>query len=99
MLDWGIPGLLDTLEALDKAGIKHAGAGRNLREAQAPAILESGEDCRVIVFGLGSLSSGIPAEWSAREDRPGLNVIETPARRYGSTRWQKRSARLNGKAM
>ena len=71
MLDWGIPGLLDTLEALDKAGIKHAGAGCNLREARSPAILETGEDCRVIVFSLGSLSSGIPAEWSARDDRPG----------------------------
>jgi poly-gamma-glutamate synthesis protein (capsule biosynthesis protein) len=77
MLDWGIPGLLDTLEALDKAGIKHAGAGRSLCEAQAPAILKSGKDCRVIVFSLGSLSSGIPAEWSALEDRPGVNVIET----------------------
>ena len=32
ILDWGIPGLLDTLEALEKAGIKHAGAGHNLRE-------------------------------------------------------------------
>jgi poly-gamma-glutamate capsule biosynthesis protein CapA/YwtB (metallophosphatase superfamily) len=80
MLDWGIPGLLDTLEALDKAGIKHAGAGHNLREAQAPAILENGDGCRVIVFSLGSISSGIPAEWSAREDRPGLNVIETQAK-------------------
>ena len=78
MLDWGIPGLLDTLEVLDKAGIKHAGAGRNLREAQAPAILTNGEHCKVIVFSLGSLTSGIPAEWSAREDRPGLNMIETP---------------------
>jgi poly-gamma-glutamate synthesis protein (capsule biosynthesis protein) len=77
MLDWGIAGLLDTLEALDKAGIKHAGAGHNLGEAQAPAILETGDDCRVIVFSLGSISSGIPAEWSAQEDRPGVNVIET----------------------
>lgn len=76
MLDWGIPGLLDTLKVLETAGIKYAGAGRNVRQAQAPAILETG-GCRVIVFGLGSLSSGIPAEWSAQEDRPGLNVIET----------------------
>jgi poly-gamma-glutamate capsule biosynthesis protein CapA/YwtB (metallophosphatase superfamily) len=77
MLDWGIPGLVDALEILDKAGIKHAGAGRNLREAQAPAILETIAGCRVMVFSLGSLSSGIPAEWSALEDRPGVNVIET----------------------
>ena len=77
MLDWGIPGLLDTLKALDNAGIKHAGAGRNLREAQEPAILPAGEGSRVIVFSLGSTSSGIPIAWSAEEDRPGLYVIET----------------------
>jgi len=77
MLDWGIPGLLDTLQALDQAEIKHAGAGRNLQEAQAPAILETGEGGRVILFSLGSTSSGIPAEWSAQTNRPGLHMIET----------------------
>jgi poly-gamma-glutamate synthesis protein (capsule biosynthesis protein) len=66
-----------TLEGLDKAGIKYAGAGRSLREAQAPAILEAAAGSRVIVFSLGSLSSGIPSEWAALEDRPGINVIET----------------------
>jgi poly-gamma-glutamate synthesis protein (capsule biosynthesis protein) len=77
LLDWGIPGLIETLETLDKSGIKHAGAGRNVREAQAPAILEVGEGRRVIVFGLGSLSSGIPPEWTALADRPGLSILET----------------------
>jgi poly-gamma-glutamate synthesis protein (capsule biosynthesis protein) len=77
MLDWGIPGLLDTLKALDSAGMKHVGAGRKLREAQEPAILPAGEDSRVIVFSLGSTSSGIPIAWSAEEDRPGIYVIET----------------------
>jgi poly-gamma-glutamate synthesis protein (capsule biosynthesis protein) len=75
-LDWGIAGLLDTIEALDRNGIKHAGAGCNIREAQAPAILDSGQGNRVIVFSLGSLSSGIPAQWAAAESEPGLNVIE-----------------------
>lgn len=76
-LDWGVPGLLETLDALDAAGIKHAGAGRTLREAQAPAIMEIGPGSRAIVFGLGSTSSGIPADHSAGEDRPGLHIIET----------------------
>ena len=76
-LDWGIPGLLETLAALDKAKIKHAGAGHNLREAQAPVILETGEGTRVIVFSLGSTSSGIPAEWSAQSNRAGLYLIES----------------------
>jgi poly-gamma-glutamate synthesis protein (capsule biosynthesis protein) len=77
ILDWGIAGLLDTIEILDTMGIKHAGAGRNLREAQAPAILNGREGFRVIVFSLGSLSSGIPGEWAALESQPGINVMET----------------------
>jgi poly-gamma-glutamate synthesis protein (capsule biosynthesis protein) len=77
MLDWGITGLLDTIEMLDTTGIKHAGAGRSFREAEAPAILNGREGFRVIVYSLGSLSSGIPGEWSALENRPGINVMET----------------------
>jgi poly-gamma-glutamate synthesis protein (capsule biosynthesis protein) len=76
-LDWGIPGLLETLDALDKAKIKHSGAGRDLREARAPAIVETGAGTRLIVFGLGSTSSGIPADWSVGEHLPGLNVMES----------------------
>jgi len=76
-LDWGIPGLIETLDTLDQERIKYAGAGRNLVEARAPAILESGEDARVILFSMGSTSSGIPAEWSAQTNRPGLHILET----------------------
>jgi poly-gamma-glutamate synthesis protein (capsule biosynthesis protein) len=77
MLDWGITGLLDTLDALDQAGIKHAGAGRHLGDARTPAILDIGAAMRVVVFSIGSTSSGIPLAWSAEEDRPGLNLIES----------------------
>lgn len=77
ILDWGIPGLIETLDVLDKVKIKHAGAGLNLKEARAPAIMKTGEGTRVIVFSLGSTSSGIPAEWSARENLPGLHLIES----------------------
>lgn len=74
-LDWGVSGLLETLDGLDGAKIKHAGAGRSLGEAKAPAIVETRGGGRVIVFGLGSTSSGIPTEWSAGETRPGLHII------------------------
>lgn len=77
MLDWGIPGLIDSLNSLDQARIKHAGAGRNLREAQQPAILPLGDASRILVFSLGSTTSGIPITWSAGEDHAGLYVIET----------------------
>ena len=40
VLDWGYPGLEDTLEALKKANIKSSGAGRNLYEAQIPAMMD-----------------------------------------------------------
>ncbi len=89
MLDWGIPGLLDTISALNRAEIEHAGAGHNLAQARDPAVLDLGGDSRVIVFGLGSLSSGIPAQWAALEDRPGLNVLEDNPE--DSVRWLARA--------
>lgn len=40
ILDYYEKGLFDTMEILDKNGIKHAGAGRNIEEARTPAIIE-----------------------------------------------------------
>jgi poly-gamma-glutamate capsule biosynthesis protein CapA/YwtB (metallophosphatase superfamily) len=37
VLDWGYAGLAETLDTLHAAGIQTAGAGRNVREARAPA--------------------------------------------------------------
>ena len=76
VLDWGYPGLIETLETLEKAGVKSVGAGRNLKEAQAPAIMEIKGKGRVIVFSFGSPTSGIPFEWAASKDRPGINLLE-----------------------
>jgi poly-gamma-glutamate capsule biosynthesis protein CapA/YwtB (metallophosphatase superfamily) len=39
ILDYGPDGLLDTIAALDRAGIAHVGAGRTTDEAHAPAIV------------------------------------------------------------
>lgn len=39
VLDYGHEGLLDTVAALDQAGIAHAGAGRSHDEAHAPAVV------------------------------------------------------------
>jgi hypothetical protein len=39
-MDFDTPGLLDTIRALDEAGIRYVGAGRNLDEARAPVIME-----------------------------------------------------------
>jgi poly-gamma-glutamate capsule biosynthesis protein CapA/YwtB (metallophosphatase superfamily) len=75
VLDWGYPGLAETLGTLKKAGIRHSGAGRNLKEAEAPAAVETGGKGRVLVFSCGSATSGIPLAWAARENRPGVNLL------------------------
>jgi poly-gamma-glutamate synthesis protein (capsule biosynthesis protein) len=74
VLDWGQPGLFETLDSLHSAGVATAGAGRDRSEAQAPAVIDVAAG-RVIVLGLGSTTSGIPAEWAATEDRPGVDLV------------------------
>lgn len=75
VLDWGHAGLIETLETLDEAGIAHAGAGRDLAEATAPAVLDVPGKGRVLLFSLGSPTSGIPPAWAATEERPGVNLL------------------------
>ena len=75
VLDWGYPGLIETLETLKKKDLAGAGAGRDLREAEAPAVFEVGGRGRVIVFSFGSGTSGIPLSWAASEDSPGVNLL------------------------
>jgi len=72
--DWGLQGALDTFDALEAAGIAIAGAGRDAGLAAQPAILETPAG-RLLVFGVGTPSSGIPANWAARPDRAGINFI------------------------
>ena len=38
--DYGEEGILQTIEALDRVGIGHAGGGRNIEESHRPCILE-----------------------------------------------------------
>jgi poly-gamma-glutamate capsule biosynthesis protein CapA/YwtB (metallophosphatase superfamily) len=76
ILDYGQTGLMDTLHALQAAGIRTAGAGRDRSDAQRPAIVELAADRRVIVFSLGSATSGIPSGWSATPQRAGVDLLE-----------------------
>jgi poly-gamma-glutamate synthesis protein (capsule biosynthesis protein) len=76
VMDWGHSGLDETLCTLDAAGVAHAGAGRNSGEAAAPATIDVPGKDRVLVFSFGSVTSGIPWEWRATADRPGVNLLE-----------------------
>jgi poly-gamma-glutamate synthesis protein (capsule biosynthesis protein) len=75
VLDWGYPGLAETLMTLMNLNIRHAGAGRDREEAQAPAIVELIGKGRVVVFSFALETSGVPEAWAARGDRPGVNLL------------------------
>jgi poly-gamma-glutamate capsule biosynthesis protein CapA/YwtB (metallophosphatase superfamily) len=75
VLDWGYSGLAETLKTLKDANIRIAGAGRDIREAQEPAVMTIPEKGRVLVFSFGSETSGIPWSWAAAPDRPGVNML------------------------
>jgi len=76
VLNLGYSGLIETLETLKKVNVKSAGAGRNLKEAETPAVMEVRGKGRVIVFSFGSVTSGIPLSWAATEDKPGVNLLK-----------------------
>src|SRR5215470_11199095 len=75
VLDWGRAGLSETLTTLAHLGIKTAGAGRNLDEAAAAALLNFHRKCRVLIFSLAFPSSGVPLSWAATRESSGVNVL------------------------
>jgi poly-gamma-glutamate capsule biosynthesis protein CapA/YwtB (metallophosphatase superfamily) len=79
VIDWGRNGLLETLDTLHGHGFATAGAGRDLREARRPAVLELARGGRVLVAGLCAVSSGVPQDWAAGPARPGVNLVELSA--------------------
>lgn len=96
VLDYGFSGLVETLETLHRAGLKTAGAGRTVAEARQPAVVEAATGCRVVVHGFGTETSGIPPDWAATEDRPGVEFLgdlseETAAAIEARVREAKRS--------
>ncbi|XXF81175.1 CapA family protein [Myxococcaceae bacterium GXIMD 01537] len=84
VLDWGEAGLRETLATLRRAGIATAGAGETREEAERPAVLEVPGKGRVLVFSFGAESSGIPPEWAATDDRPGVAFL--PGLSWGTVR-------------
>ena len=80
VLDWGREGLRETVGVLRDAGISTAGAGRDFGTASRPAILASSSlrGSRVLVFGLGLATSGIPQAWAATDDRSGVRFAARP---------------------
>ncbi|MEW6722350.1 MAG: CapA family protein [Candidatus Micrarchaeota archaeon] len=74
-LDFGREAMLDMLERLDKAGIRHAGAGKNAEKAGEPAMLDAGG----LKIGVISASDNEPG-WAAKADAAGINFLPTLTR-------------------
>lgn len=75
VLDWGYSGLTETLAVLDKAHVKHGGAGKDLAQARAPAVFDIEGKGRVLIFACGCTSSGIPINWGTNDKRAGVNLL------------------------
>ncbi len=68
-LDYGRDAMLDTIDTLDHAGIRHVGAGKNLTEARKPAIVEL--NGRTFAF-IGATRVYPEADWAAGTDSAGM---------------------------
>jgi hypothetical protein len=83
-LDYGLPGLVQTLDALGAGGIAHIGAGRTADEARRPHIVEvklGGATHRVVLFAAFEFSASYDERyhWYAGEGRPGVQSLEDAA--------------------
>jgi len=74
VLDYGHDALLECLRRLRAAGIACAGAGRDIGEASAAAVVAAGTS-RVAVLALTDNEPG----WEAGPDRPGIQVVRYDA--------------------
>jgi poly-gamma-glutamate capsule biosynthesis protein CapA/YwtB (metallophosphatase superfamily) len=68
--DYGEEGVLATCRYLDAAGIVHAGSGRHLREARAPAYLDTKRG-RIALVGITATMPGHSIAGAQRPDTPG----------------------------
>ncbi|RPI48122.1 MAG: CapA family protein [Acidobacteria bacterium] len=75
VLDYGPQGLVETLEALERAGIRSVGAGRN-RDAAVRAVVHALPGGRHLIVGACAHdSSGVPDDWAALSQEPGINLL------------------------
>ncbi len=76
VLDWGRTGLDETQATLHRAGIQTAGAGRDEQEAASPAVIAASPATRILVYAFAVPTSGVPRNWRASRERPGVNLLE-----------------------
>lgn len=71
ILDYGQEGLMDTVNELDKLEIGHIGAGKNIKDASAPKLLDLGGR----TYAVFSISLVVPnSTWKAKNGHIGINT-------------------------
>ena len=78
-LDYGVNGVLATLERLNARGVSHAGLGRNLGEARMPAFHDTPLGNVALLSCSSSFGGGSQAgeQRPDMQGRPGLNPLRT----------------------
>jgi poly-gamma-glutamate capsule biosynthesis protein CapA/YwtB (metallophosphatase superfamily) len=79
VLDFGVAGLVETLEVLSEGGLGFAGAGHDLDEAHRPAVVPMAGGGRLLVLAVAMASSGVPASWAAAGAQPGVAFLADPS--------------------
>jgi poly-gamma-glutamate synthesis protein (capsule biosynthesis protein) len=76
-MDFGIDGLLNTMQAMRGAGAVYAGAGENLGEARAPAYLSTAHGRIALIACASTFQHDAPAGQSRPDlrGRPGINPL------------------------
>lgn len=74
--DYGIEGLIETMETLESAGVRSVGAGRSIEEALQPVIIERAG----IRLAFLSFSCTLPPGFAATSTRPGVAPIRVATR-------------------
>jgi len=81
-MDYGVEGILQTIEVLDGSRVAHAGAGRTAKEAHTPTIIEK----KGVRVALLSYTSVFFPGYSATEARPGIATVRVETH-YRPTPW------------
>ncbi len=72
LMDYNTEGMKDTIAALDRLNIRHAGGGRNLTQARRPALLKYGGLSIVIL----AYCDRPPKEYYATKSLPGIAPLD-----------------------
>lgn len=76
VMDWGRPGLHETLSILTDHGFVTAGAGHDSERASKPAIVGT-ETGRLLIFSYACTSAGTPRAWKASVKCSGVNLLDS----------------------